>query len=124
MHLDERWEWYEVTTFGSVDRQYIKGPCNHLEVAGVHDMFDQVVAALCMTCDAQLPPGPRERELPDRRSVATRLTNALTAVLDLHQQGAFPDCRACGDLPPCPTVRAIVETLGVACHPCAEEAAS
>ena len=52
--LDPRWEWHEVTMFGDRERRYIKGRCNHLETVPVEAVTGEVVAHLCLTCDAQL----------------------------------------------------------------------
>ena len=54
--LDPRWEWHEVTQFGDRDRRYLKGQCRHLEIIPV-EAGCEVVAYLCLTCDAQLGPG-------------------------------------------------------------------
>lgn len=52
--LDPRWEWIEVTQFGSQGSQWIKGPCRHADVVPV-EIGGETVAHLCLTCDAQLP---------------------------------------------------------------------
>lgn len=58
VELDPRWEWVEVTTISDPAPRYIRGACNHLEVAPVTSMVDgEVLAGLCLTCDAQLPAG-------------------------------------------------------------------
>jgi hypothetical protein len=52
--LDPRWEWVEIRRFGDPESTYVKGQCNHLHV--IHVVAgDEVVAHLCLTCDAQLP---------------------------------------------------------------------
>lgn len=53
--LDPHWEWHEVTTIGDTERRYIKGYCKHLETVPVElTMTGELVARLCLTCDAQL----------------------------------------------------------------------
>ena len=52
--LDPRWEWVELRRFGDPQPTYVKGACNHLEVVPV-ESGGEVVAHLCLTCDAQLP---------------------------------------------------------------------
>lgn len=54
--LDPRWEWVEVTTASDRERQYIPGRCLHTEVVPVESVAGGVIAQLCRTCDAQLPP--------------------------------------------------------------------
>jgi hypothetical protein len=64
--LDPRWDWIEVTEFGSPGPEYMKGACKHLETTPVYsrDALDRQldwdvgtpVAHLCLTCNAQLPP--------------------------------------------------------------------
>jgi hypothetical protein len=57
VELDPRWEWYDVTMVGDIERRYVKGRCNHLETVPVDLMVTgEPVARLCVTCDAQLPP--------------------------------------------------------------------
>ena len=53
--LDPRWDWIEVTPFGSRERQYVQGSCRHTEVAPVESVDGKIVAQLCLTCDTQLP---------------------------------------------------------------------
>ena len=52
--LDPRWDWHEVTAIGDSERSYVKGLCNHLETMSV-ESDGEIVARLCLTCDAQLP---------------------------------------------------------------------
>ncbi len=54
MELDPHWEWYEVRAFGDSEPRWVKGYCNHLDVVPV-ESSGQIVARLCLTCDAQLP---------------------------------------------------------------------
>ena len=54
--LDPRWDWIEVTGFGAPGPQYMRGCCLHTEVVPVESAAGGVVAQLCRTCDAQLPP--------------------------------------------------------------------
>lgn len=54
IHLDPRWEWLEVRQLGRVEPTYVKGPCRHLDVVPV-ESGGELVAQLCLTCDAQLP---------------------------------------------------------------------
>jgi hypothetical protein len=56
--LDPRWEWVEDRRLCDVGPSYVKGACNHLEVVPVETAAGgvvEVVAHLCLTCDAQLP---------------------------------------------------------------------
>lgn len=53
--LDSRWDWHEVTAIGDRERRYIRGLCRHLQVVPVESAGGQVIARLCLTCDAQLP---------------------------------------------------------------------
>lgn len=56
LELDPRWEWVEVTAWGDAGPRYAKGACRHLDVVPVESIVDgQIVAQLCLTCDAQLP---------------------------------------------------------------------
>lgn len=57
--LDPNWEWVEIQYFGERDPVYVRGRCNHLETEPVTTVTGEPVAQLCITCDAQLPPGPR-----------------------------------------------------------------
>ncbi len=57
---DPRWEWIPIPTYNNPDL-VIKGQCRHLEIEPVHDIAGTLVARLCRTCDAQLPPS-REAE--------------------------------------------------------------
>ena len=60
-----RWEWIEITQFGSPGPEYVKGQCRHLETTPIYsqDALDRQlgwdvgapIAHLCLTCDAQLP---------------------------------------------------------------------
>lgn len=53
--LDPRWEWINVSTFGS-GPEYVKGACRHLTPAEVRSTItDELLAHLCPDCDAQLP---------------------------------------------------------------------
>lgn len=52
--LDPAYGWIEVTDLSSQRPQYIQGRCRHLRVVPV-ESAGQVVARLCLTCDAQLP---------------------------------------------------------------------
>ncbi len=54
--LDPRWDWVEVHNIGRVEPHYVPGRCNHLELEPVTSVSGEVVAQLCRTCDAQLPP--------------------------------------------------------------------
>jgi hypothetical protein len=56
LELDPRWDWVEVTAWGDPEPVYVKGRCNHLEVEPVESVSGELVARLCLTCDAQLPP--------------------------------------------------------------------
>ncbi len=56
MELDPRWEWRDVTALGDLEPRYVKIRCNHLDTVPVDLLTGQVVARLCLTCDAQLPP--------------------------------------------------------------------
>lgn len=75
--LDDRWEWIEERTFGSPEPQYVRGRCRHREVVPVESLGVlgpvEVVAHLCLTCDAQLP----AEWLPD-----LDFTSPTTAELD------------------------------------------
>jgi hypothetical protein len=54
--LDPRWDWIEVSTWGDPGPLYVKGACRHVDVVPVESVVDgQVLAQLCLTCDAQLP---------------------------------------------------------------------
>lgn len=53
--LDPRWEWVEYRSLGDPNPEYVRGACNHLEVVPVESVTGEVVAALCLTCDSQLP---------------------------------------------------------------------
>lgn len=61
---DPRFEWVEITTWGGPE-QWIRGGCNHLTPEPVISAWpdEQLVAWLCVDCDAQLPsyfrPDPR-----------------------------------------------------------------
>jgi hypothetical protein len=52
--LDPRWRWADVTRLQDRHPRFVKVCCNHLEVVPV-ESGDEVVAHLCLTCDAQLP---------------------------------------------------------------------
>jgi hypothetical protein len=54
--LDPRWEWIEIREFGGAVF-YERVACNHLEVEPVY-AGGELVARLCLTCDAQLPAAP------------------------------------------------------------------
>jgi hypothetical protein len=56
IEFDPRWDWIEITAIGDRTPQYIKGMCRHTEVIPVESRSGEVVAQLCRTCDAQLPP--------------------------------------------------------------------
>lgn len=47
-------EVYEVHTLGG-DTYYYDGPCDHAEAVHVESVAGEVVAQLCLCCDAQLP---------------------------------------------------------------------
>lgn len=53
--LDPRWEWSEMRTLCSAEPTYIRVRCRHLGVVPV-ESGGEVVAGLCLTCDAQLSP--------------------------------------------------------------------
>ena len=54
--LDPRWEWVEFRSFGGRESTYIKARCNHLTPVPVDSIVDgEIVAHLCLDCDAQLP---------------------------------------------------------------------
>jgi len=57
--MDPRWQWVEITTWGDPAPVYVKGKCNHTDVVPVEagGIFGdgEVLAHLCLTCDAQLP---------------------------------------------------------------------
>lgn len=56
VELDSRWAWIEVTYFGESGSRWVKGHCLHIDVVPVESVVDgQVIAQLCLTCDAQLP---------------------------------------------------------------------
>lgn len=57
VELDPRWEWIEVQTFGDQNPMHIRARCKHLETVPVDTVAGEHVAQLCLTCDAQLPPG-------------------------------------------------------------------
>lgn len=54
---DPRWEWVETWTLCSAEPTYLRVRCRHLEVVPVESMAGEVVAHLCLTCDAQLDGG-------------------------------------------------------------------
>jgi hypothetical protein len=62
---DPRSEWVEITTFGA-EEEWIKGRCVHFDPVAVITVWpdEQLVAWLCVDCDAQLPasfrPDPRD----------------------------------------------------------------
>jgi hypothetical protein len=49
---DPRWEWIPVPTYGNPDL-VVQGRCHHVEVVPVESVTGEVVAQLCLTCDAQ-----------------------------------------------------------------------
>lgn len=53
--MDERWEWFEVSTLGGESR-WVGGRCLHTDLVPV-ESGGSTVAWLCPTCDAQLPSG-------------------------------------------------------------------
>lgn len=55
MDGDPRWDWIEVTSFGSAEPEYLKGMCRHREVIPVDGIDGEAVAHLCLTCGTQLP---------------------------------------------------------------------
>lgn len=60
--LDPRWEWVDVATLSDPGPVYVKAKCRHLEVAPVATFDGDVVAHLCLTCDAQLSAEWRGRQ--------------------------------------------------------------
>lgn len=54
--LDGRWEWHEVCTFDGTVVRHIRGRCLHRDLEPVKSVVTgEVLAQLCLTCDAQLP---------------------------------------------------------------------
>jgi hypothetical protein len=60
---DPRWEWIDVSSLGQQPgTTIIRGACKHLERHLVTSIVTaEVLAQLCATCDAQLPPPPQEK---------------------------------------------------------------
>jgi len=59
--LDPHWNWFEITALGDPCARWLRGPCRHLDVHLVTStMTGEPLAQLCATCDAQLPPPPKE----------------------------------------------------------------
>jgi hypothetical protein len=54
--FDPNWEWFEVTAVGDPAPVWVKGRCMHLRTVPVDTLDGTIVAQLCRTCDAQLPP--------------------------------------------------------------------
>lgn len=52
--LDPRYEWVEVRALGELEPQYIRGRCLHVDATPV-ESGGEIVAYLCLVCDAQLP---------------------------------------------------------------------
>ncbi len=76
MDLDPRWEWCETMAFGRSEPRYIKVRCNHLDTVPVDLLTGEVVARLCLTCDASLPPSAADVPLT-------------------HDHGPELNCQAC-----------------------------
>lgn len=54
-HLDPRWEWINISTYGG-GPEYVKGGCRHLTPVDVRSIVtDELLARLCPDCDGQLP---------------------------------------------------------------------
>ena len=54
--LDPRWEWIEIQLLGEPGPRFIRGPCKHGNIVPVESVVTgELLAQLCLTCDAQLP---------------------------------------------------------------------
>lgn len=63
--LDDRWEWVEMTRLCDPEPRYVRGRCRHLDVVPVESVVTgELVAHLCLTCDAQLPAEWHPERLP------------------------------------------------------------
>jgi hypothetical protein len=78
---------YEVGASGS------QGSCHHLEVVPVQDVFGEIVAQLCLICDAQLPADWRPQPAPGAPGQTDRW--AIAAFV-LGIVGVVPGAVGCG----------------------------
>lgn len=68
---DPRWDWAEVTALGDQEPRYVKVRCNHLETVPVESLVTgEMLATLCLTCDAQLEAHHRPERGMDESDMA------------------------------------------------------